>query len=42
LQKYADEKYRLALRDNPDLTKEQWAEDFIRSFFITPERAEVG
>jgi hypothetical protein len=33
LQRYVDEKYRLALRDNPDLAKTQWAKDFMRSFF---------
>jgi hypothetical protein len=36
LQRYADEKYRLALRDNPDLTKEQWAKDFMGSFLLSP------
>lgn len=33
LQRYQDEKYRLALRDNPDLTKERWAKDFIEGFY---------
>jgi hypothetical protein len=42
LQRYQDEKYRLALRDNPDLTKEQWAKDFVESFFITPTGERIG
>lgn len=33
-QEQADEKYRLALRDNPDLTKEQWAKDFTEAFLL--------